>query len=107
MTELEASGGGVERALGRAEAELEQAKRRIAELEGQLGSSTPAGELLGDLLKLGGHVAGLLAGERLQADALHTVRRIYATHGADGVTAYLEAVALASSQVLQAEVTSG
>lgn len=107
VTELEASGGGTERALGRAEAELEQAKRRIAELEAQAAKSAPAGALLGDLLKFGGHIVGLLASQQLQEDAVQAVQRIYAAHGPDGVTAYLEAVAVASSRVLQSEVASG
>lgn len=107
VTELEASGGGTERLLGRTEAELEHAKRRIAELEAQIGKSAPSGALLGDLLKVGGHIVGLLATQQLQEDAGQAVQRIYAAHGPDGVTAYLEAVAVASSRVLQAEVTSG
>ena len=104
---LESAGGGTERALGRAEAELEQARRRIAELEELVKDRRPAGEALGDLLKLGGHVAGLLAGERIQQDARAVVRSIHAAHGVDGVTAYLEAVATEAQQIISTEVSNG
>lgn len=98
---LEASGGGVQRELGRTEAELKFATARIAELERQLEARNAPSEALGDLLKIGGHVVGLLAAERIQQDAVSIVRSIHAAHGPEGVIAFLEAVSSAATHQLE------